>query len=66
MSKRFLAILLSLVMLFSLVSVAGGEASSDPTNIYGGLAPLDDAGDPITFTILSATPARNPRLTTPC
>lgn len=66
MSKRFLAILLSLVMLFSLVSVANGEtASSDPTNIYGGLAPLDDAGDPITFTIFVRDPGTEPAADNP-
>ena len=65
MSKRLLSIVLSLVMLFSLVSVAGGEAAKDPNNAYGGLVALDDANDPITFTIFVRDPGMEPAADNP-
>lgn len=51
--KRFISpLLLFVIMLFSLVSAVGGEEEvSDPTNTFGDLAVLEDANDPVTFTV---------------
>ena len=66
MFKRSLAVLLSLLMLFSVVSVAGAEEkATDPTNIYGGLVALDDANDPITFTLFVRDPGMEPAADNP-
>ena len=66
MFKRSLAAFLSLVMLLSLVSVAGAEGkATDPTNIYGGLVALEDANDPITFTVFVRDPGMKPAADNP-
>ena len=63
MSKRFLSVLLSLVMLFGIAAAA--RAEGDPTNIYGGLVALDDASDPITFTLFVRDPGMEPAADNP-
>ena len=66
MFKRFLAVILSLIMLLSLVSMSGAEgATADPTNVYGGLVALDDANDPITFTLFVRDPGMEPAADNP-
>ena len=66
MSKRLIALFLSLIMLFGLIGAANGEGKvEDPTNIYGGLVALDDANDPITFTVFIRDPGMEPAADNP-
>ncbi|MDR0896324.1 MAG: hypothetical protein LBN04_00550, partial [Oscillospiraceae bacterium] len=66
MTKRFatlLALLLMVSMLLGSVSFAEG-ADNEPAN-YGGLAPMADAGDPITFHIFVRDPELDPAADNP-
>ncbi len=63
MTKRLLAILMVMMLMLSACGISLADTANtaeDPTNIYGGLAALDDADDPITFTIFVRDPGMDP------
>lgn len=58
--KRFVSLILALMMLLSMTSCFATAEEVDPNNIYGGLVRMEDADNPITFTIFVRDPGMAP------
>ncbi len=58
--KRFVSLILALMMLLSMTSCFATADEVDSNNIYGGLVRMEDADNPITFTIFVRDPGMAP------